>query len=227
RDRSFNNFITQRQITDLVLRRVAEHVYDRPLINNVERADYVECLVELIMQSADPRWCLTETWDSWDVEDLKTGARVEVKQSSVLQSWSGTSSAKTKASPRFDISAPKWVWAKNAQGKYQFVCSQGRRPSDVYVFAWHGESDKAFADHRMASQWEFFVVPESKLPDQKGIGLKPLRKLARRCEYESLAETVLEAIPIDHSLLPVDYSLLKVNSLVAADPCPHCPPDES
>lgn len=50
-DRSFHEFVTQRQITDLVMRRVAEHVYDRPLINNVERADYVECLVELIMQS--------------------------------------------------------------------------------------------------------------------------------------------------------------------------------
>jgi len=200
-DRSLNNFITQRQITDLVLRRVAEHVYDRPLINNVERGEYVECLVELIMQSADPRWSLTETWDSWDVEHSETGARVEVKQSSALQSWSETSPAKTEASPSFDISAPKWVWTRGAQGKYHSFPSGGRRAADVYVFAWHGESDLAFADHRLASQWEFFVVPESELPEQKTIGLNSLRNRARRCEYGSLAEKVLEAMP--------DVTLLK------------------
>lgn len=131
-DRSFHDFVTQRQISDLVMRRVAEHVYDRPLINNVERADYVECLVELIMQSADPRWCLTETWDAWDVEH-PDGARVEVKQSSALQSWSGPSSAKTEASPRFDISIREWDWLMCSRGEYHNFPSDGRRSADVYV----------------------------------------------------------------------------------------------
>ncbi|MCE2529447.1 MAG: hypothetical protein J4G11_06220 [Acidimicrobiia bacterium] len=69
-DPSFHDYVTRRQITDLVMRRVAEHVYERPLINlidNVERADYVECLVELILQSADPRWRLRKrgTHGTW------------------------------------------------------------------------------------------------------------------------------------------------------------------
>ena len=215
-DRSFHEFVTQRQITDLVMRRVAEHVYDRPLINNVERADYVECLVELIMQSADPRWRLTETWDAWDVEHSETGARIEVKQSSALQNWSGPSSAKAEASPRFDISVREWDWLRCAQDEYHSFPSEGGRSADAYVFAWHGESDEAFADHRTASQWEFLVVPESELPAQKSIGLNPLRKLARPCTYQSLAREVLEAIP--------DQSLLKAKRYVVPEPCPHCRP---
>ncbi len=218
-DRSFHDFVTQRQISDLVMRRVAEHVYDRPLINNVERADYVECLVELIMQSADPRWCLTETWDAWDVEH-PDGARVEVKQSSALQSWSGPSSAKTEASPRFDISIREWDWLRCSRGEYHNFPSDGRRSADVYVFAWHGEQDRAFADHRTASQWEFLVVAESELPAQRSIGLNPLRKLARLCTYRSLAREVLEAIP-------ADPSRLKASLVRAPDPCPHCRPAES
>ncbi len=110
-DHSFHGYVAQRQITDLVMRRAAEHVYDRPLINNVERADYVECLVELIIQSADPRWSLTESWNAWDVEHSDTDARIEVKQSSALQSWSNTSPAKASI-PRFDISGHEWVWLK-------------------------------------------------------------------------------------------------------------------
>ena len=53
---NFHHYVRQRQIADLIMKRVAEHVYDRPLINNVERADYVECMVELAMRSDDPRW---------------------------------------------------------------------------------------------------------------------------------------------------------------------------
>ena len=218
-DRSFHEFVTQRQITDLVMRRVAEHVYDRPLINNVERADYVECLVELIMQSADPRWRLTETWDAWDVEH-PAGARVEVKQSSALQSWSGPLSGRTEASPRFDISIRDRDWLRCALGEYHNFPSEGRRSADVYVFAWHGEPDKAFADHRTASQWEFLVVAESELPAQRSIGLNPLRKLARPCTYRSLAGEVLEAIPDDPSRL-------KEHLIRAPDPCPHCRPGGS
>ncbi len=75
----FHDFVRQRQISDIIMKRVTEHVYDRPLINNVERADYVECMVELIMRSDDPRWRLTESWDPWDVEHSETLARLEIK----------------------------------------------------------------------------------------------------------------------------------------------------
>lgn len=218
-DPSFHDFVTQRQITEMVMGRVAEHVYDRAIINNVERADYVECLVELIMQSADPRWRLTETWDAWDVEHTGTGARLEIKQSSFLQSWSGPSSATTEANPRFDISSREWDWSRCAHGEYHNSPSEGGRSADVYVFAWHGEPDEAFADQRAASQWEFLVVPESELPAQKSIGLNPLRQLARRCTYRSLASEVLEAIP--------DRSLLKAERYALREPCRYCRPGGS
>lgn len=219
-DPSFHEFVAQRQIADLVMGRVAKHVYDRPVINNVERAAYVECLVELIMQSADPRWRLTDTWDSWDVEHARTGARLEVKQSSALQIWHGPSGAKAAANPRFDISTREWVWLECAQGKYHTFRSGGGA-ADVYVFAWHGERDQVLADHRRASQWEFFVVPVTELPaGQKSIGLNPMRNLTQPCSYFSLANRVAGAIP-DES------SQLNAHLHPAPEPCPHCRPGGS
>ena len=216
-DRSFHEFVTQRQITELVMRRVAEHVYDRPLINNVERADYVECLVELIMQSADPRWRLTESWDPWDVEH-PDGARIEVKQSSALQSWSRPSP--TNTNPRFDISISEWYWVGCDQDDYHSVPTEGRRLADVYVFAWHEGSDRELVDHRDASQWEFFVVPESELPpSQRSISLNPLRRRTRPCSYRSLAQRVTSAIPRDDRLKSQLYAY--------PEPCPTCRPDGS
>ena len=216
-DLSFHDFVAQRQITDLVMRRVVDHVYNRPLINNVERADYVECLVELIMQSADPRWRLTESWDPWDVEH-PNGARIEVKQSSALQSWSRSSPANTN--PRFDISISEWCWVRCDQGEYHSVPTEGRRLADVYVFAWHEGSDRELADHRNASQWEFFVLPESELPpSQRSISLNPLRRRARPCSYRSLALTVTRAIPRDDRL--------KAQLHAFPEPCPTCEPSES
>lgn len=216
-DQSFHEFVTQRQITDLVMRRVADHVYDRALINNVERANYVECLVELIMQSTDTRWRLTETWDSWDLEHPVNGARLEVKQSSALQSWHGPSAAKTAANPRFDISIPEWVWMRCSEGEYHNYRSGGRRPADAYVFAWHAEPDPAFADHRKASQWEFFVVPERELPGSQGsIGLNPLRRLTHASAYRSLARRVTDALPRDGQL--------KARLHPAPNRCDACPP---
>ncbi len=208
----FHDFVRQRQISDLILKRVAEHVYDRPLINNVERADYVECMVELIMQSADSRWRLTETWDPWDVEH-PDGARIEVKQSSALQAWEG---AIPNTNRRFDIRPSTGYAWECPQGIYHWLpLEPPRRLADVYIFAWHDNDDILEADHRNVAQWQFFVTHESALPQQKSIGLTPLQNLARRCTYQSLASEVLEVIP--------DQSHLKAKLLSpTSEPCPYC-----
>ena len=208
----FHEFVRQRQVSDLIMKRVAEHVYDRPLINNVERADYVECMVELIMQSDDPRWRLTESWDPWDVEHSETLARLEVKQSSVLQAWSR---APQQASPRFDISSSAGIWWKCPRGEFHWIETKKQRPADVYVFGWHGEEDDVKADQRNVAQWEFYVTHEQKLPStQKSIGLNPLRKLVKPVDYTTLAASVNNALP--------DKSLLKTK-IGISDPCSRRP----
>lgn len=86
------------------------------------------------------------------------------------------------------------------------------------MFAWHGRRDPVVADQRKASQWEFFVVPETELPaDQQSIGLNPLSNLAQPCSYRSLANRVAEATPYESSRL-------KAQLHPAPEPCPHCRP---
>ena len=70
------------------------------------------------------------------------------------------------------------------------------RSADIYIFAWHPETDPDVADHRRAEQWRFFVVPEYLLTErhgaQKTIGLNSLNRLAQAVTYDRLAATVEE-----------------------------------
>ena len=208
----FHDFVRQRQIFDLVMERLVDHIYNRPLINNVERAEFVGCLVELVMRSADPRWCLSESWEPWNIEHPASGARLEVKQSSALQS---SREATPNSNPRFSIpSSDSYLWGCS-EGMFHTLSTEKQRHADVYVFAWHGETEHAFADHRNVSQWQFFVVPEQELPpNQLSIGLNPLRRLVDPHDYTALAKKVTAALP--------DPARLKAKTEPPPGACPYC-----
>ena len=180
-----------RLIHQQVVERLTSRIYDQPIIGNVERGVYVECMVELAMHSVDPRWKLTETWDAWDLEHESSRARIEVKQSSCLQSWTpGTSSTGGgQHTASFDIKPHEGYWDRET---VRTVETEEMRHADVYVFAWHGRCDSATADHRRSDQWEFYVVASDDLPErQKSISLNPLRQLAAEpCSFDQLAERV-------------------------------------
>ena len=63
------------------------HRFDRCVISNVYRADYIECLVTLTL---GPAWWITWArgwdWAPWDCQH-PSGARLEVKQAAARQSW--------------------------------------------------------------------------------------------------------------------------------------------
>ena len=66
----------------------------------------------------------------------------------------------------------------------------------MYIFAWNGEYDEDIADHRDTGQWKFFVVSARELPDQKSIGLGPLRRLcASSCILRDLAGLMAAKLP--------------------------------
>ena len=77
------------------------HRYDTPVMNNVYRSDYVECLV---MFTLGDDWWLTWTrgwdWAAWDCQHT-SGVRLEVKQAAARQSWDRETPARHRA-PRFD-----------------------------------------------------------------------------------------------------------------------------
>ena len=176
---SIERIVVQRLAHQLVTQRFVERVYNQPLIGNVERGPYVECLIELALSELRPPWSLTDTWAAWDLEQrAERGARIEIKQSAALQNWD---TSKSEVAPKFIIEPP--------------------RPADLYVMAWHDETDPNIADHRLPEQWRFYVVPEHRLPPgQKSITLRPLSRLAEACGFDDLAETVERAMPDAHDL---------------------------
>ncbi|MCY4085494.1 MAG: hypothetical protein OXG37_01055 [Actinomycetia bacterium] len=170
--------------------RLSERLYGQPIINNVARGLYVECMVELALQERDPAWRLTDAWGGWDLEHCETLARLEVKQSAALQIWKET----VKRSPTFGIPPRKWWWDNASSVSVE---TRPQRLADVYVFAWHPESGRSRADHREPDQWEFYVVAERDLSQQPltaSISLGPLRRLAPPCGYNELACKVTDTV---------------------------------
>ena len=165
--------------------------YDTSVMNNVYRADYVECLVAFTLGTD---WWLTWThgwdWAAWDIQHT-SGARLEVKQAAARQSWDHKTPARRRV-PRFDIAPRTGYWTQDGS---RWVDSPGRM-ADLYVFAWHGESRDGYADHRDINQWEFFVVAEQDLPkNQKHIGLTGLKAIVSPCRFANLKREVENACP--------------------------------
>lgn len=183
--------VVQRLAHQLATQRLVDRVYNQPVIGNVERGAYVECLIELALSDLRPPWSLTGTWDAWDLEQAESGARIEVKQSAALQTWTPNDAPSGGAPPTFDI-APR----SGYYGADGWPASEPpQRLADLYVMAWHAETDSSIADHRLPDQWRFYVVPEHRLPPgQKRIGLGPLSRLAEACGFDELAAEVERAM---------------------------------
>lgn len=175
-----------KRVLDMLIRR-----YDRPIMNNLQRGDYVECMIAWMLGE---EWQLTSEdgweWAAWDCEHVSTGVRLEIKQSAARQSWDG-GAQRPRRSPRFDIAPRKGYWPKDGSA----WVSDPRRLADVYAFAWHGEVDE-HTDHRDPVQWRFFVATEQHLPvGQKSIGLGELEKISVSCDVLGLKRAVEEAYP--------------------------------
>lgn len=155
--------------------------YDRPVMNNVHRVEYVEALVALALR--DGGWTRKAPWSTWHFEN-ESGVRLKLKHSAAVQSWGD---GVAQDSPRFDIAPGKGYW-DDEEG--QWVERRGRH-ADVYVFAWHGGSGEKL-DQRDPASWEFYVVAKRDLPEQKSIGLPAIRDLTSRCRIERLAAAVGE-----------------------------------
>ena len=133
------------------------------LMNNRGRSILGEFLVAMALGlEKEPRL-------EWNGYDLKMdGLKIEIKTSSAKQSW-----PQSKPSPiRFDIAPQKYAWdAETDTTDYE-----EKRHADVYVFCeLHGD------DPLDTAGWTFYVVStavlDQRLPNQKSIGVKPLRNL--------------------------------------------------
>ena len=187
----FNLKGTMRSISRTDIMEKVVQRYDQAVMNNVIRAEYVECMIAVAL---GPEWQFTwqqsSEWAQWDCEHKPSGARIEIKHSAAVQPWTRVST-RAQSVPRFDIAPRTRLWTQNGN---KWIDSPGRR-ADMYVFAWHGL--KTGVDQRDPSQWVFLVVAESDLPpEQNSISLNRLTVLAETCGLSELPHTVDQKLRI-------------------------------
>ena len=184
--------LSNEDIVELTQQTLARR-YQSPILENVYRGDYVECLIAHALGSD---WKLTWLsgwgWAAWDIEH-ESGARLEVKQSAARQTWDQNPVAPRRFA-RFDIAPRSVYWNRDGSERLDFP--EPLRLADIYVFAWHPERELDRADHREPDQWQFFVVSEPRLPrSQQTIGIAGLRKLGSPCRVGAIADAVTAALP--------------------------------
>ncbi|MXW28611.1 MAG: hypothetical protein F4Z80_07050 [Chloroflexi bacterium] len=167
--------------------------YTSRIMENVVRGDYVECLIAHALGfDWELTWASGWGWAAWDIEHV-SGARIEVKQSAARQTWDQSTLAPTRPT-RFDIAPRSGYWIRDGSRYFEFPTPS--RAADLYVFAWHAERRLDRVDHREPAQWQFFVVPERKLPEaQKTIGLAGIRQFGSPCGLGGLRDAVKTALP--------------------------------
>ena len=170
--------------------------YERPIMSNVDRAGFVECMVTTLLGPEwGLMWSLGDDWAPWDIEHALSKARIEVKQSAARQPWHPTK-VSSRRPPRFDI-RPRRRWSPT---ECRWT-GEPVRAAHLYIFCWHPDRRRQFADHRDPGAWEFIVVPTERLPTgQMTIGLRPVRELGESVRSHSLAlavEHILEACGLE------------------------------
>jgi hypothetical protein len=169
-------------LSPLVL-RLAERWFGHRIVRNDIRGELVE---EIVGMALEPEWVLCGgDWAACDLKRRRDGLRIQVKQSAALQSWTAPGNRKPK--PCYSIAQKTGRWEDS-----KWIQEPGRN-ADLFVFGWHGRTDEA-ADHRDPEQWQFFVVPERNLPDQKTISLANLERSANIVGYRDLRNEVQKVV---------------------------------
>jgi hypothetical protein len=164
-----------------IIAAASAEAFGKPLVNNVLRSIISEAIVDAAL---DDSWkWRSADWAGFDFIHAD-GTRLEVKQSAALQSWYRLGSKPSKGS--FDIARRTGIWESGTV----WIPTPGRN-AELYVFAWHPETNPEVADHRDPDQWQFFVVPEPALSrTARTISLSAVRRLADPVDAKELNEAV-------------------------------------
>jgi hypothetical protein len=155
------------------------------ILSNVTRGVFAEFIVATAMNID-----VDKPRNEWSAYDLITseGARIEVKSSAYLQSWT----QKRLSNISFSIT-PARYWDRNGK-----KVREKKRNSDVYVFCLLKTKDKSKVDPLDLSQWEFYVLSTEKVNvyerSDSSITLNSLKKLTEGVKYDEIKMRVEEEL---------------------------------
>ena len=155
------------------------------LVDNTQRGVLAEYLVAQALKLGHG---LRTSWDPYDLQ-LESGIRIEVKSSAYIQSWFQKGYSKVS----FSI---KETHSWSDENGYE---SEIRRQAQIYVFCILKHKDPTTIDPLNLDQWDFIVVPASKIaekyPNHKSISLIKLRELGfPEIPFEQIADTVAAVV---------------------------------
>lgn len=152
------------------------------ILSNATRGRFAEFIVASALNID-----LTAIRDEWSAYDLTSpeGIKVEVKSASYLQSWFQSQLSKIA----FSIKPARfWDSSTNRSSK------EATRESNVYVFCLLKHQDKKTVDPLRLEQWEFYVLPTSRIEQfgkASSISLNSLKKVASPVTYQGLRQAIL------------------------------------
>ncbi|WP_420606850.1 hypothetical protein [Novosphingopyxis sp.] len=167
------------QSRQALLERLLNRLYGQRLVRNVLRGELVE---QMILDALGEDWIAGSDYGEWDVEHPPSGTRIQVKQSTALQSWSEEGCLASV--PRYIIKATRAYSYKT-----RLYEADPRRHANIYIFAWHPLVDVE-ADHCDPNQWLFYIVKTDLLPNQQSIGLSRLERLCEPVFISELADAM-------------------------------------
>ncbi len=159
------------------------------LVDNLGRGMYAEWLVGQALEVVDPDKPRIE----WDSADLRyRDCLIEVKAGGRSQSWP----QERPSVVRFDIARRQQSWDAVTNEWEPF--DTPRRVAHVYVFCHHTPEEATNENVADPNRWEFWVVATTTLNtevgDQKSIGTGRLSTIADPVDWDSLRNTVDQAI---------------------------------
>jgi hypothetical protein len=125
---------------------------------------------------------LTQSRIEWDAYDLiYQGKKIEVKSAAYIQAWYSGKPSKIS----FSIGHKKeYDYETNTYSQ------DAKRRADIYVFCLLKEKDPTHINPLDTSQWEFYMVPTTKLnvefPRQQSLSLSSLQKIADPILYSDI-----------------------------------------
>lgn len=167
-----------------IVEAAARAAFGSPIVSNIFRAPVAKAIVAAALE---PTWRRAGATGSATAFE-RGRYRLEVRQAAALRA--GDEKPRREHEIGFDVRP------RPERGEPKARAAREPWATTTFLFAFHGEGDPEFADHRDPEQWRFFLVPQEALPTRWRVTLPAVRRLAPELRFGDL-HALLERRDLD------------------------------